>query len=638
MRLLMAMVEEEENYYAQQVIYDALQSVPDKKDKRKLREILGLKHIDVVKNQNELFLQLSKSPPDVLIMSRYVMGEQEPEEVVQTILQLAPKVQIVVVVGPNTEEARRYITEIWRMGVKTAVSWESVEIDPQQFQDLVIEGLERALVSAHAIKNISQNDTAKDNTQTIMETPTADVVEKETPVLLTAEEPTKEGRIKSVINRLTSEKPNGIPTAIIGFGNSVIEEWFFKTFVTPETINVVHVGKTAEDIRDAITTLYPDILVIARYGQSIGGIPDADAVAIEAVDKVSAIVFIAGELDDEGLEIYENVKAAGINRILSCPAESGSFISVEELVLIIESIISELRDTDHEKPVKGKVEKVPPKQKDSALSAFKTTATKLGQIIKQTEEKTGKKSLKKQSPIRKKLIPKNEGVSLEESNEPLTYSNTTDPTMIRKGSMLCIVSPWRPGLAGRLAAQAVRMLSETEREVAYIGGSGHSTGAIWLDIADNELMMADWRTTEECIPIKKDNITIYAVDPAKNIAPKMDKELWEIVNTARKKADYTVLDLGGDIEKVFKAAHLGWTVVLAILPGGDPCELKISQMWLRELQEGKENIVIGMDTRNTLPSVSNNNGIKPKVIVNNNVGDAIKMVLKRNDNDEFYWN
>jgi hypothetical protein len=200
-----------------------------------------------------------------------------------------------------------------------------------------------------------------------------------------------------------------------------------------------------------------------------------------------------------------------------------------------------------------------------------------------------------------------------------------------------LVSPWRPNLAGRLAAQAVKLLYDVEgSQVAYIGASKNSTGAMWLDIPDDELMMSDWRVPGSSCPTVRDNLTIYAVDPVKDLTLEGEQDLWCILREARKTSTYTVMDFAGDISLIQKVAHLGRAVVLVVLPGGDPVEYKISSLWLRNLMEGKQNVVTGIDLRGVPQNIPE--GLKPKVVIRNSPADALSVALRRNGDGRFTWN
>jgi hypothetical protein len=267
------------------------------------------------------------------------------------------------------------------------------------------------------------------------------------------------------------------------------------------------------------------------------------------------------------------------------------------------------------------------------LQTLKINATKLGKILKPVS--TPKNKPKKK--IKPAKINMKKGLALDEkpAEEQIKQNIVKTPTVIVPGGLFAVVTPWRPGLAGRIAAQAVKMFAE-RGEVAYIAATGQSTGAIWLDVPEEELIMSDWRVPGSQAPVKRDNISIYAVDPAKNLNNISNGDLWDLVKTVRKDVTYTVLDFGSDINAAHKAAFLGRSVVLVIIPGGDPVETRTSLFWLKTLREGKQNIVPGIDLRGSPPAVPE--GLEPKVIIRNNPADALSMALRISEKDEFIWN
>lgn len=416
-------------------------------------------------------------------------------------------------------------------------------------------------------------------------------------------------------------------SVILGLGNTELENWFEITF--SNDVEVICTIEGFDDFKQKLNEGKFEIAVLMRPGP-MGGVPAADVIAEWAVHRVPAVLYIAGETDQEGSEIILRLKAAGVKHIISCPV--GGFISGEELVFTMHNILREMRHANRDDDRLGdkpNTERMGRARVDT-LQAFKHNAAKLSQVLKRTTGKPGEKKIK--------IKNRDEGVAFDEKPFTEIYNeNIKNPTAIVQGGVLAVVSPWRPGLAGRLAAQAVKLFSEVEGgEVAYIGASAHSTGALWLDMPDEELMMSDWRLPGSQCPIKKDNLTIYAVDPAKDLSPESENETWAILKEARKTVTYTVMDLGGDMDMALKAAHQGRVVILVILPGADPVELKVSQLWLRNLQEGNKNIVVGIDLRGCPPVMPE--GVKPKVVVRNNPADALAMALRRTQDDEFVWN
>ncbi|NTW06027.1 MAG: hypothetical protein HGA27_07920 [Peptococcaceae bacterium] len=232
-----------------------------------------------------------------------------------------------------------------------------------------------------------------------------------------------------------------------------------------------------------------------------------------------------------------------------------------------------------------------------------------------------------------------EGIILEEISEKDEIIGLGQANSISPGVIFAIVSPWRPNLAGRIAAQAVRLFSETKGETAaYIGASKDSTGAIWLDMSDEELMISDWRVPGSRYPIEQGNIKIFPVDPSKNLAIKNDDDFLQIIKQLVKEQSYTVIDFAGDImlvEKIIKEKRL---VVLVILPGVDPVEYKTSLYWFNNIKMDKENIIAGIDIRGSAEKITDNS-IDVKIVIKNSPADALLNALKAkvNDSRTFIW-
>ncbi|MCL6478058.1 MAG: hypothetical protein K6T65_06540 [Peptococcaceae bacterium] len=373
-----------------------------------------------------------------------------------------------------------------------------------------------------------------------------------------------------------------------------------------------------------IEELYPDIFVVMRQS-AIGGIPGADELAVWAAAHVPAVLFIIGELDEPGKVMFECDSKAGVRHIISC--EKGGFISGDELVYVLTGVIREIQTVQ---PGEEKEVAFSGEARKTINSLFRGTGV-LGRL-KQTAG-AEKPKVKRSKP----KIKMSDGLSLEDGAPGDAVVVLKNPTSIVPGGILAVVTPWRPNLAGRLAAQAVRILSEVEGgEVAYVGASKNSTGALWLNVSDEELMMSDWRVPGSSYPITQENIKIYAVDPAKDLPAEGEIDLWSIVRQARKTATYTVVDFAGDMAAAGKAAHQGRAVVLVVLPGNDPVEYKIASLWFRNLTEGKQNVVARVDLRGSPNGIPE--GLRPKVVIRNNPADALASVLKKNNNDEFVWN
>ena len=414
----------------------------------------------------------------------------------------------------------------------------------------------------------------------------------------------------------------GIPVVVLGLGSKNLNDWFTSTF--SGLVDVAATSATPEELKHAVGFYKPDIVIIMRPGP-MGGLTDAGELAEWATKQVPAVLFIAGELDEQGITMSENVKLMG-GHVLACPP--GETISGDELVFLVRSIITDLTTEPSEQRDQEKIEVPSPKKPLVNLDTLKKGATQLSTLLKQSSEK--------KKPGLMTRIKSNEGLSLEEDSPVEVYSNNIkNPTAIVAGGLFAVVSPWRPGLAGRIAAAAAKMFADEGDEVAVIGASSNSTVAVWLDTPEEELMMSDWRVPGSQAPIEQENIKVWAVDPAKALNINIDDELWHQIKEVRKTATYIVVDFAGDFELAQKAAFQGRAVVLVIIPGGDPVEQKTSMLWLNRFMEGKQNIVTGIDLRGVPPTQPKE--FKPKVVVRNNPADALKMALRKNL-DEFVWN
>lgn len=428
-----------------------------------------------------------------------------------------------------------------------------------------------------------------------------------------------EGIIKNFLNKhkhtedvetVTDKKSTGRPVALLGIGDMRIEQWITDYF--SEQMNILASLADKDLIKEKVLELKPDILIVMRES-SAGGLPDAGQLAVWAADKVRSVLFIVGELDAEGREMVDRARDAGLIHIITC--EKGGYISGDELVFVLTGIIKKINGAEKKSPIPADL-------------PAKAIEQENGEIKKKAKIKAHKKKPPK--------ISMSEGVLLEDEVLEISAAGTKNATSIVPGGLLAVVSPWQPNLAGRIAAQAVKMFSEIEgSEVVYIGAQGDSTGAVWLEVSDEELMMSDWRVPGSNYPVNKDNIRIYGVDPVKNLLILDESELWNTVRLARRTATYTVVDLAGNISFAQKAAHQGRSVLLAILPGADPVELKIAMLWLKNLGDGKQNIVTGIDLRGVPPQIPRD--IQAKVVIRNNPADALNIALKKNGDGEFIW-
>lgn len=403
------------------------------------------------------------------------------------------------------------------------------------------------------------------------------------------------------------------PAIILGIGDTRIEEWIRSNF--SDQMTVLESPVEPDEIKDKIERLSPDICIFMRRGAG-GGIADADSLAIWAAGRVPAVLFIVGELDETGRLMAGRARDAGIRHIITC--ERGGQIYGDELVYVLNAIIREIQGRRQ------------PGEESAGGGPFAGEMVKtLGSILKGVKTKAVPKRPRPR-------INRSEGISLDEiTQKPATA--VKNPTAIVPGGVLAVVSPWRPNLAGRLAAQAVKILSEVEgSEVAYLGASQNSTGAMWLDVPDEVLMMSDWRVPGSDYPISHGSLMIYAIDPAKNLSLGCEADLWSLLKEARRKSTYTVIDFAGDTALAEKASHLGRSVLLAVVPGNDPVEYKVSSIWLRNVMDGKQNIVTGIDLRGAPSAIPE--GIRPGVVIRSNPADSLTLALKKISRDEFIWN
>lgn len=573
---------------------------------------LALREIEVAGEcyYREGLLGLAKERgADVVVLSPQLPGDGEILEAVKN-LRLSG-LRVVLLPGRRENEAalklaRRSVT----LGVYDLV-WDPVS------PAVVVHRIERPATLAEAgVEPDLEEEPVK-----------IDQAENKTPVQRIKRPPIFNGKGGSKENQPTTPaRPRtGTPHVILAMGRELNRS--FQAMFS-NLIEIAAEVSTAEEFKKAVMDDQPDIAVIMRTGPA-GGVPEADALAEWAASHVPEILFIAGELDETGSSMVERVQNAGVSHILSCPP--GGYISGEELVYLMQNIVRKMQEAEAD--IKDAGNRVKVKQNPvEGLQTLKINATKLGKILKPASAPKNKPAKKKIKPAR---INMKEGIALDERPEEEQINSVKNPTAIIPGGLFAVCTPWRPGLAGRIAAQAVKMLAERGR-VAYIAATGQSTGAVWLDVPEEELIMSDWRVPGSQAPVQRDNISIYAVDPAKNLNNISNGDLWDLVKSVRKDATYTVLDFGSDINAAQQAAFAGRSVVLVIVPGGDPVETKTSMLWLKTLQEGKQNIVPGVDLRGCPPAVPE--GLEPKVIIRNNPADALSMALRSNEKDEFIWN
>jgi len=408
---------------------------------------------------------------------------------------------------------------------------------------------------------------------------------------------------KELATQLFTKTAN--PTTILGLGNKNLNEWFENTF--SHTVEIVLAASSPEEFRAAVQEKQPDIAVIMRAGPT-GGLPYADELAVFSCHYAQHVIFIAGELDDEGKVMAEIVKKAG-GKVLSCPP--GEIISGEELVLLIQNTINEtIYENEQEEEIiysNEKNEKVRGSTENFLLSISQVTDIFKRAVPRRAETE--------ELPINAARIPKH-------------------PSAITAGGVLLIVSPWRPGVAGRIAARAAKLFSEGGSNVAVICASGRSTAASWLGVTDEELILSDWRVPGSQVPVDRGNIKIWAVDPAKSLHMNIKEDLPYILKEARDRADYTVIDFGEDIDLAQSYIHQKEAVLLCVVPGSDPVEQKTSLLWLKRTLGQKDNIVIGFDLREQgqIPE-----GVTSKLTITSTPEEALQNALKKNL-DQYIWN
>ena len=400
-------------------------------------------------------------------------------------------------------------------------------------------------------------------------------------------------------------------TVVLGIGNQEFSNWFANSFI--DTILVTATALTSEEFEQSVLKTRPNIVVIMRLS-STGGLPNADELAIWSLNYVDAVLFIAGELDEQGQNMSNRVKSAG-GYVLSCP--QGETISGTELVYLMQTIIRDIT---------ASYESISDEEADEVentiinLHAFKNSALQISKFLSKT--KTKRPNVHRMSK------------STEEEQPQIQIRNTTkDLTFIVEGGLLSIVSPWRPGLAGRMAAQAAQIFSEEGSEVAVICATGRSTSAVWLGVSDEELIMSDWRIPGSQAPVEREHLKIWAVDPAKSLHMDIKEDLPYVVKEARSKADYTVIDFGEDIDRAQFYIHQKDAVLLCLVPGSDPVEQRISLLWLKRTLGQKDNIVIGFDLREQgqIPE-----DVVSKLVITTTPEEALQKALKKNL-DQYIW-
>ncbi len=408
----------------------------------------------------------------------------------------------------------------------------------------------------------------------------------------------------SAITKLAEDNVSGTkthykPSVVLGMGNQDLCDWFQNSL--GDMVHILDTPFTPEELKETVQTRRPDLAIIMRHGTT-GGLPDADELALWAIRHTPAVLFIVGELDETGKSMAEKVKAAG-GYILSCPL--GETISGSELVYLVQSIAKELSEQE---PEAG--------EPHVNLEILKKGAAQLTRIFRDAQMKSKKDD---QQP---------------EQDFPVKMTNSIqDPTGIRPGGLLAVVSPWRPGLAGRITAAAARLLAEEGEGIAVLGADGYSTAALWLGVTEEELILSDWRVPGSQSPVEREKMKIWAVDPAKSLHMNIKEELADQIKEVRKQSVYTIIDFAGNADLAQTVAFQKDAVILFIIAGGDPMEQQTSMLWLNRLMEGKKNIVAGIDARElgTIPQ-----GLQPQLIIRSNPEEAFKTTLRKGSH-EFIW-
>jgi hypothetical protein len=237
------------------------------------------------------------------------------------------------------------------------------------------------------------------------------------------------------------------------------------------------------------------------------------------------------------------------------------------------------------------------------------------------------KFIKISSKERRLIEPKSQPCNTQASNIPEIQNTIKELTAISAGGLFIIVTPWRPGLAGKIAAIVSTIISEDGNNVVVIGGTGQSTVAAWLEISEEELMLSDWRVPGSQTPVIKSNLNIWAVDPYKGLNLRQNDETWQLLKEVRSSAKYIILDLAGDLNMAQKAALQKDAVVLVIIPGDDLVEYKTAIYWLNQLKGGRKNVISGLDLRGI--STVHANGFEPDFFIQGRLESTIRTVIRK---------
>ena len=197
----------------------------------------------------------------------------------------------------------------------------------------------------------------------------------------------------------------------------------------------------------------------------------------------------------------------------------------------------------------------------------------------------------------------------------------------RAPGAIAFVSPWRPGLAGRLSAAAAEMFAAEEKvKIAIIGASGYSTMAGRLGIEEDELIMSDWRIPGSQAPVIRGNLRIWAVDPAKSLHIYNDEETGLLI--ARAQSDYprVIIDCADEFNLARELLYQE-VRVMYIVPGNDPVEQSTALLWLNNLRASGKTVACGVDLRHTAKPVPK--GLKPALVIRDNPEEALWRMLRQ---------
>ena len=201
----------------------------------------------------------------------------------------------------------------------------------------------------------------------------------------------------------------------------------------------------------------------------------------------------------------------------------------------------------------------------------------------------------------------------------------------RSSTAMAFVSPWQPGLAGRLTAAAAEMFAAEERaRVAVIGASGYSTMAGRLGVEEDELIMSDWRIPGSQAPVIRGSLRIWAVDPSKSLNIYNDEEMARLIARARSDYPRVIIDCADEHNLARELLYQGVSLMY-IIPGNDPVEQNTALLWLNNLRAGGQPVACGLDLRNTAKPVPE--GIFPDLVIRGNPEEALWRMLRKSQRE-----